>query len=113
MAKTRVVTARTSLVFRRMGSALPAGGGATVLFQLVVKGLEAHAQDFGGARPVLPGGLEGALDQHPFGLVHGGADADRHDALIDGLRGRRLRHGKARWQVTGIERRAIDRKSVV
>jgi hypothetical protein len=45
-------------------------GGLAVLFELVVEGLEADAEDFGGSRLVLAGGLEGAEDQQALALIY-------------------------------------------
>ena len=90
MRNTSAVMARTSLVFRRMGQTLHRWHfftSAAVLLELVVEGLQADAENLRGAGLVLPGGFEGAQNQQPLGLVHGGADAHRDHAGIGGLRG--------------------------
>src|SRR5215469_16955542 len=59
-----------------------------VLLQLVVQGLQADAEYFGGACLVVVRGLESFKDQQPFGFIDGGSNTE-----MDGIC---VVHGSAR-----------------
>src|SRR5580693_9192441 len=78
--------------------ALP--GPEPELVQLVVKRLEADAENLGGARLVVTGVLERHQDQPPLGLRNGHTRSERHLRLL----GRPQRFGRERRrQVLGFD----------
>src|SRR5450432_1871860 len=82
------------------------GRCAAIFLEFVMQGLQANAEDFGGARFVVVRGFESFHNQQTFGFTHGGANANANRIRIVGGRA----EGdlpEARRQVLGLDHRSF------
>src|SRR5271166_1415842 len=83
-----------------------AGAVRSVLFQLIVQGLQADAEDLRGAGLVIVGCFQRLQDEQALGLINCGADAEPNRV---GFLHRRARNhlSETRWEVLGLDQRTF------